>query len=206
MKARDNPDFNRVESALVNAIEALLDQGETFGSVTVSTLAKKAGIARSSFYEHFANKSELVTRLMQRVAEEISTAAGTWFSNPEHADRNDVYAAIEGIVAVYERHRAIMHAVVEMAATEASVDALFRGMMRDLVARNRNVVSRAARAGRTRPQLRLEVGDALMWMLERCCYQLHAIDDRSQRRRLIEGMGFVVWHSLFRDTERAESR
>ena len=205
MRPTANPHFSTIESALVTAIEALLASGESFSSVTVSTLARKAGISRSSFYEHFADKTDLVARLMQRVVEEISAGAGLWFARPEVAGRDDIYAAVEGIVAVFERHRAIMHAMVNLSETEPAAGALFRAMWRDLLQRNRNVIQRAARAGRTRSDLQLEVGDALVWMVERCCYQLHQIDDSNQRRRLIEGMAFVAWHSLFRDVDRVES-
>lgn len=51
--------------SLKTALVTLLGQ-KSFDAITVSQLCQKAGIARSTFYQHFANKVDLVHSLIRR--------------------------------------------------------------------------------------------------------------------------------------------
>jgi AcrR family transcriptional regulator len=49
---------------LLEAMERLLSQGQSFSALTVETLASEAGIARATFYLRFKDKSALVASLL----------------------------------------------------------------------------------------------------------------------------------------------
>lgn len=188
-----------VAALLTEAMERQIRKGASFQSLTVDALAREAGISRSSFYLRFKDKNELLAHLLERVASEIGDAAGAWFAHPESTGPINVTQAVEGIVNVFERHSAVMQAAIETSGQDPKIDTIYRNLLRDLLRANRLVVHRAAAAGRTRPDLSVDVGDALVWMIERCSYQLARASDTESRQRMIKALSYVVWHSLFED-------
>lgn len=185
------------EEAIVAAMERLLAQGNSFTSVSVEELAQEAGISRSTFYMHFRDKGELVRRLMNHVTAELVGALAVWFESPQGNDRNRLLAAIRGVAQAYEKHRAIMHAIVETTAYDADVARLFQEMLARLAGEARNLVKRAQRKGLADAELPLEVADALTWMVERCCHQLLAAKRPAQRERVIEAMVHIIWNAIY---------
>lgn len=186
-----------VVEALVGAMERLIGQGHSFTALSVEQLAREAGIARSTFYLHFSDKGQLVHRLLQRIAEELSAAAGLWFAQPELTQREDLQAGIRSIVDVYERHHAVMTAVVETAAYDPEVAQLFHGMMDALVSESRRSLRRIQQSGKAHPDATPEVADVLTWMLERACYQLLKGRKPAQRERLAETLTHIAWTAMF---------
>lgn len=66
----------RTRERLVGAARALiLAGGET--SLTASTVARKAGVAGATFYEHFANRDELLRALSEELFEELRAKLAT---------------------------------------------------------------------------------------------------------------------------------
>lgn len=196
-----------IEGLLAEALERLLRRGVAFDAITVQALAREAGIARSSFYLHFRGKPALVARLLERVVEDITAGAGDWFAHPEAADETTLLRAVEGVVAVYRRRAAVMQAVAQAASHDPAAATLMRNTLRDLLQRNRRVLQRAAANRRIRADLSLEVGDVLLWMMERCSAQLETLEDPREQARLVRALAFVVAHSLFADApppERSE--
>ena len=49
-----------VQAELLDAVERLLEAGESYTSLGVQRICDEAGVARSAFYTNFANKSELL--------------------------------------------------------------------------------------------------------------------------------------------------
>jgi AcrR family transcriptional regulator len=186
-----------VEESLLGAMERLLASGQSFTSVSVEQLANEAGIARSTFYLHFRDKGDLVQRLMSQVTREILTAAGSWFDKPEIAERSDLQDALRQIVAVYNRHRAVMRAMTETAAYDANVARLYSGMMDNLVGESRRTLERIRRAGRAHPGMTPEVGDVLTWMVEHACYQLLGGKTQAETERMITSLTHIVWNAIY---------
>ena len=110
----------KIEDQLLRAMEQLLAEGESFSAVSIERLTAAAGLARATFYLHFRDKAELVTRLMGRVREEIVASAGLWFEHAELAQREDMRTALHGILGVYQKHHVIIDAVVETEIGRAS--------------------------------------------------------------------------------------
>lgn len=59
------------KSALAAAFKALLET-ENYESVTIGSIADKAGISRNTFYYHFKDKSELVNWIFQKAVDTMS--------------------------------------------------------------------------------------------------------------------------------------
>ena len=186
-----------IHALLVKAMETLLAGGESFRSISIEALTREAGISRSSFYLHFKNKNELVAYSLQRVSAAIALGAGEWFEHPETVSREELDLAVRGIIAAYERHRGIMQAAIETAATDPAIGAAYRDTLRRLMQMNRDTLRRAASGHTMHSQVTQEVSDVLLLMMERCSYQLRLIEDSAQRERIIRARSHVVWNSLF---------
>ena len=56
----------RVEQQIADATVALLAEGRAFADLSVAEIATRAGIARSAFYNHYADKRDLIIRLAKQ--------------------------------------------------------------------------------------------------------------------------------------------
>ncbi|MFA5937857.1 MAG: TetR/AcrR family transcriptional regulator [Sinimarinibacterium sp.] len=189
-----------VEDAIIGAMGRLSAGGHSFTAVSVEELAAEAGIARSTFYLHFHDKSELVRRLMKRVTHELLDATNVWFESEHPENPSRLEQSLRGIAHVYLKYQAIMQAITETAAYDEDVASMFRETMSNLSTNTRAVVKRGQKEGWVRLDVTPEVADALTWMVERCCLQLLTTQKATQRERMIGALTHVVSRSLFAAT------
>jgi AcrR family transcriptional regulator len=198
-KPREVLPASSVEEALVGAMERLVAGGRSFTAVSVDELAREAGIARSTFYLHFRDKGELVQSLMQRLMGEVLQAAAVWLARPVEATSEDLRAALAGMVAAYQQHRAVMHAMVETAAYDAEVSRMFHEKMDFMIGQTRLAIRRVQQAGRAQPGVTADVADVLVWALERNCHRLPADSKPAQVAKVVDALVHVVWRSIYLD-------
>lgn len=70
---RDDPRIARTRAALVGAFNRLL-LARGYEAITPATIAAAAGVARSTFYEHYAGKPALLKHVLQRVLQPLADA------------------------------------------------------------------------------------------------------------------------------------
>jgi len=184
-----------VADRLQQAMEQLLEKGLGFTQVSVEELAAEAGIARATFYLHFRDKGELVARLMARVTTEIVEAAT--LRTPDRVTRGDLKKTVKAVVTTYQRHYAVMAAIVETSAYDPQVEAQFRKMMDQLVDVNRRAVQRLKQAGRLSADTPPQIADVITWAFERSCHQLTHGRKPTQINALIESLTHVIWSSMY---------
>ena len=69
-----------VQAAVLEATEALLEEGASFADLGIERIATRAGISRTAFYFYFADKRELLMRLTEEVNALLFEQADIWFS------------------------------------------------------------------------------------------------------------------------------
>lgn len=192
---RDKDRRTAMQERLQQAMERLLQDGSSFTQVSVEQLAAEAGISRATFYLHFRDKGELVARLMARVTAEIIDAAV--LESPETVTREALKASIRAVLKVYQRHYAVMAAIVETSAYDEQVGELFHQMMEQLVEVNRRALQRLKQAGRRPAELPIQVADVITWAFERSCHQLTRARKPAQIAAVTEALTHVIWTAVY---------
>ena len=184
------------ELRLVEATERLLGEGTSYIGLSVEQLCSEAGVARSTFYVHFRDKGDLVTRVAARMLDQLSEAADAWWA--PGADRDELLAATRRLVGVYARHRAVFAALTETAAYDGELRAVQEGM----VDAHAEPLARLIDAGRERGEVRelhtRETVVALVGMVQGACARL-AYGDEEALDRLAETLTAITWHALYPD-------
>ncbi|HWY24806.1 MAG TPA: TetR/AcrR family transcriptional regulator [Nevskia sp.] len=193
----------RIEDRLLLAMEQLLEQGHSFSALSIEQLTGAAGLARATFYLHFRDKGELVTRLMQRVRDEIVDSAGLWFEHAELARREDMRRALRGILGVYQKHHVIIDAVMETARNDAQVARLWREMLDALCAESRDAVQHLRVAGRAHADVTPLVADALTWSVNYCAMHYGSKLRGAALEKLTDTLTHVCWNAIVAPDEAA---
>ena len=159
-----------VEARVLEATEALLDEGASFPELKIERIATRAGISRSAFYFYFRDKRELLMRLTEDVAELLYGEADAWWSG-DGDGADELADALAQVIGLYSEHGVLLRAVVEAAAVDESVAGFWRALVGRFVAASRRRIEAEQAAGRIGALPAAEVAFALSWMTERACYQ-----------------------------------
>ncbi|TAM69746.1 TetR/AcrR family transcriptional regulator [Mycobacterium sp.] len=189
-----------VRARLLTAIEALFDHGETFAGLTVERLISEAGLSRSTFYTYFTDKTELLQELAADVLEELLfDAAAHWWERDRIASREELHEGTRRIILAFVKHRVIMRAMSDAAATNAAIREQWGGLMREsagLVARHIKI---GQAAGFIDASLDPEAtGTWLNWAAERSLTMLVAPSTPDDAARWHTVMTDLYWNVLYR--------
>jgi TetR/AcrR family transcriptional regulator, ethionamide resistance regulator len=189
-----------VRARLLTAIEALFDQGETFAGLTVERLISEAGLSRSTFYTYFTDKTELLQELAADVLEELLfDAAAHWWERDRIASRDELHEGTRRIIVAFVKHRVIMRAMSDAAATNVAIREQWGTLMKqsaDLVARH---ISVGQAAGFIDAGLDPEsTATWLNWAAERSLTMLVAPSTPDEAERWHTVMTDLYWNVLYR--------
>jgi AcrR family transcriptional regulator len=160
------PKREAIEAGVLEATEALLEEGASFTELSVERIATRAGISRTSFYFYFRDKRELLMRLTEDVSDVLYRQADGWWSGAGDGAA-DLDRALREILGTYREHAALLRAVVETAAYDEPIGAFWRALMGRFIEATRARLERDELTGLPAE----ETAFVLVWMTERACYQ-----------------------------------
>jgi AcrR family transcriptional regulator len=102
MRASGDPRAMRTRQAIMDAVHALITEGES--TPTVSQIVRRAGMSRSSFYTQFANMNELAAAVFRQAFTQVETAD---LAARRHglAGAEATQTAVERLVRHVDEHR-----------------------------------------------------------------------------------------------------
>jgi TetR/AcrR family transcriptional regulator, ethionamide resistance regulator len=177
--------------------EKLLSEGNAFTDLSVDRLAAAAGTTRATFYVYYEDKGHLLRQLSRHVMVELQDAAQQWWQSAARRDPHDLLAAVKAVVASYRRHQALMSAVVETAGYDPSVASDFQALMGDFEAATRDVIEQGHSAGVIGDLPAGEVACALVWMVERTCYQAVRSTPPDNDDQIAVALAEIIWRTLY---------
>lgn len=182
------------EAALLDAAAALLDEGASFAALRVEEIAKRAGLGRTNFYFYFPDKRALLTRLAEEAAGELYGQADRWWHGEGSPD--ELGEIIAAVVGVWMRHGSVLNAVVQTAAVDPEVRTVWRGLAGRFVDATRERIEREQADGVAIGVPAAETAFALVWMIERTCYQ-HVQDGGGDPEALVDALTGIWRRSVY---------
>ena len=202
-KAQSNRAQKRdeIQGRLLEAVERLLAEGDSYTELSVERLVQEAGISRSTFYVYFEDKGDLLRALVSDVIGELIAAARVWWDLPAGFTRDDMVNAIRGLIDTYRPHGRLLGAVVDTASYDVAVREQFDTLMQMSIKGVEAHIRNGQKAGFVREDLNPGVTASwLTWMAERGLYEL--VPGASDRRlaQLADGLTSILWHTLYDGT------
>lgn len=183
-----------IEAKLLEATEGLLSDGTPYTELSIQQLCSEAGIARSTFYVYFRDKSDLVARLAEEMVGQLTEIGSTWWH--PGAERSEVLAATQELIQTYARHAALFAALTETAAYDPEMRALQVEMVERHSRPLEDMIERGKQDGSIRDVHTHETVAALSWMIQGSCYHLARGADEAQIERLGEAITGIIWHAI----------
>ena len=153
------------EREIIAAAEGLLRE-RPFRELTVDEVMRRTELSRPSFYVYFRDRHHLVLRLVERLHAEMAEIAAHWYQGDGPGDVL-VREALAGIVEVFERDGAVLHALSDAAADDPEVELAHSAIMASFVDATANHIEAEVEAGSMLPLDAWETARALSLMNER---------------------------------------
>jgi AcrR family transcriptional regulator len=200
--ARDNRNRSRRRDdalrRLLAAAEALIDEGASFSSIKVEELAARAEISRAGFYIHFQDKVELLEDWLTGARADLFDACNRWYAASPALERQELHAALEGIVRAYRERMTLMLAAQEA----AQYDAVLRDEFDQAFEVHVKALANHIRAGRRSGDIvggaaPRDLAEWLTCMLERVPMQIPRDASERQLKRHVAAAAHLVWAALY---------
>ncbi len=120
-RARTAETRKATEAELLQATVSLLEEGTAYADISIEQIVRKAGFTRPTFYTYFDDKRALVLKLGAAMEADLSAAAEPWLGFADVPLRD----TLEGVLAVFTRHRATVGAITEAATYDSEVAAFW---------------------------------------------------------------------------------
>jgi AcrR family transcriptional regulator len=154
------------EREIIAAAEELLRE-RPFRDLTVDEVMRRTELSRPSFYVYFKDRHQLVLRVAERFGDEMLTLASRWFEGTGPAGAATFREALEGIVAVYDQHGPVLHALSDAATVDPEVELTYNSIMQTFIDTITTHIEAEIEAGRILPLDARETARALCLMNDR---------------------------------------
>jgi TetR/AcrR family transcriptional regulator, ethionamide resistance regulator len=155
---------------LGDAVEDLLREGDSYADLTVERIATRAGLSRTTFYEHFGDKRELLMSLAERATLDLAEAATGWRAKGPDLGEAELREVLRLFLHA-NRERPLLGALTEAATYDQEVRAAWLAHQDALIAVIEERLREEQSAGRMAPGPAHATACALHWMVQQTCYQ-----------------------------------
>ena len=136
------------EERILATAERLLAEGVSFTELGLQRIAAEAGVARSTLYGHFPDKSHLLTRLADKIVGTSFAAIDPWSPAAPDGGLDGFIEFFHLVIANYREHAAVLAALDEVSAYDAFVAEYWDSRLGQFVERAEQVLVGEQRAGR----------------------------------------------------------
>jgi AcrR family transcriptional regulator len=185
---------------ILPVVEEMLELGGGYRNITVDQIARRAGMARSSFYRYFSDKHELLIALSGPARDAIRATALRPLQNGAELTRERLTEELLRTMEDYRPHVPLLGAILEASAYDASAREGFTAGFDQIRGDVAVELARGQREGYIHADLPVsETAGWLTWMAERGMSELVAHADANTLARLAESLAALVWRSIYID-------
>lgn len=177
------------------ALGALLAGGASFTELGVQRIAKEAGIGRSTFYVHFADKTDLLVRFAEDSSRELFAVAERWTVS---GDREALERTLMEVIRQRREHAPALRALAEVATYEPAA----RNAWREMVGSNVELVRQRIEADRERGLVPGDVDPAITaafatWGVERTIEQHVEAGGAATDEAVAADVARAIWMAMY---------
>jgi AcrR family transcriptional regulator len=188
-----------LDERVLAAVERLLAEGLRYTEISVARILEESGIARSTFYVHFRDKTDLLARLAGTLRQNLLEGVSRW--EPEGPD-----GGVEGLATVFAKaiayhreHSVVLSAITEAAAYDSSIRDFYSSDLDAFEARIREVLLSEQSEGRTHGSVSVKaVSRLIVWGGEPAIAHHVRVDDGSGDMAFARELASMWWYGAFR--------
>ncbi|GII56813.1 hypothetical protein Pth03_52020 [Planotetraspora thailandica] len=187
-----------VEAEVVSAARRLLARGAGFTELGVQQIAEEAGVARSTFYLYFRNKSDLLLQLAGELKQRIYDLGASWTPTGPGGGLDGLAANYEAMVRFYRENAEVLAAIAETSAYDPEVRDYWEGQLARFAGRVAEVVAEEQRAGRTAGDFDpVTAGRVMVWGGERVIGRHVAMGDAAADASVARELAGQHWFGVY---------
>jgi AcrR family transcriptional regulator len=190
------------EDRILATTERLLAAGSSFTELGLQRIAAEAGVARSTLYGYFPDKSHLLTRLADKITGVSLAAIAPWVPNGPDGGLDGFIALFRQLIAIYRDHAAVLAALDEVSAYDAFVAEYWDSRLGQFVANAERVLADEQRAGRSPASIDVAMASRLNVLGGHRFMARHvATDDGSGDESAARELASTWWYGILRRPE-----
>jgi AcrR family transcriptional regulator len=196
---REPADKSGVETQIMDAVDRLLRRGEKYTEISVQRILTEAGLSRATFYSHFRDKVDLITRMVDKLREKLLGMA----ADLDFGDSEDGAARFSSFllasIRVQRSSGTLLAALREVATYDSTVRDFYTEDLEGFDEVVRREVVAQQQAGRTPPDVNAAAASLIIaWGGEQAIARHIAIDDGSGDEEFARELGAVWWYGVYR--------
>lgn len=157
----------RTYEAVLGATAELL-QTTPLADLSVAQILAAAGVGRTSFYEHFSSKDDVVVKLMRRVSAELGAELAPLFERGSDVPDAAIRQGLDNALAVGARYARLLGAVAEEWPAVPELRAIWFEVQGEATTRLAALIDRDRAAGLAPPGADSRaLAASLVWTAER---------------------------------------
>jgi AcrR family transcriptional regulator len=157
----------RTYEAVLRATSELL-QRTPLSELSVAQILAAAGVGRTSFYEHFSSKDDVVVKLMRSISVEVGRELEPLFARGRRSPEEAVGDGLGNVIAASARHARVIIAVAEEWPAVPELRAIWFELLGDATSRLAETIDREREAGAAPPGADSRaLAASLVWTVER---------------------------------------
>jgi AcrR family transcriptional regulator len=183
---------------MLETIEGLLREGESFTELSVERIVNEVGISRSTFYVYFEDKGHLLRALTDDVLEQMIDTSREWWANLPAADYQELEAGIAKLIETYRAHSILMAAIVDTSTYDEDV----RAELHKLIVGGQKELAEQIRVGQRKGTVRKDLDPErtagwLAWMVEHGLHELVREADDAEATALGKSLSRILWNAIY---------
>jgi TetR/AcrR family transcriptional regulator, ethionamide resistance regulator len=187
-----------VATRVMAATEELMADGAPYTELTMQQVAERAGVARSTLYLQFPDKSALLIALAERATEDLFATAMAWWEDDHDDGLPGLVAAQREMIGEFREHLRLLLALSEVSTYDPDVAGYWIGRVLGFVAIVQARLERDQAAGVVDPALDAATTARIVtWMVERNISLHCRLDDGSGDERLAADLGRSIWLTTY---------
>jgi TetR/AcrR family transcriptional regulator, ethionamide resistance regulator len=157
----------RTYEAVLRATSELLER-TPLSELSVAQILDAAGVGRTSFYEHFSSKDDVVVKLMRSISVEVGTQLEPLLQRGDRSPDEAMRAALRDVIAASAEHARLIVAVAEEWPAVPELRTIWFDMLGDATSRLAETIERERAAGTAPPGADSRaLAASLVWTAER---------------------------------------